>query len=208
MGRFKSTSERARRAHWRDPLFYWRGAVSPSGAWQGSWIASEAGLPSDDAFSASTNTFQLQSAIPLAPPAPGGQSTDFTGSYLLDNGDGPNSYSDFEHSIHWTSALVAGVSPSFLESRFATLVEYHQWLKTQQAESWCLVTASGNSEFGRFISAGRLEFAQAPARPTLKFARRYVANKDPRTKRTAAELVEECIHAEEPYSPWTVLRCE
>ena len=44
---------------WRVPIFYWRGTLTDK-TWQGTWVASEFGLPSDDDFKASENTFKLE----------------------------------------------------------------------------------------------------------------------------------------------------
>ena len=51
--------KRAPAADWRTPVFYWRGKVVGN-AWQGTWVASTDGLPSDAEFAKSPNTFKLK----------------------------------------------------------------------------------------------------------------------------------------------------
>ena len=92
---------------WRVPIFYWRGTLTGK-TWQGTWVASEFGLPSDDDFKASENTFKLECSEMLSLVAAGAHNSTknweaegakFTGSYKLDNGDGLEDTEDIEHLI-------------------------------------------------------------------------------------------------------------
>ena len=179
----KSSSSTAARqkkapaADWRQSAFYWRGAVSGT-TWEGTWVASEVGLPSDADFAASTNTFKLECSTNLSrvhnPPA-GGQAGGgkFTGSYKLDNGDGPADYSDLEHEIF------AYNGPP----------DHHP-----AVHSWAVVGACGDTEFGRFVSLGVLD-GKAPGEcrgndtyTRLTLVRRYIADDDPRNGMSAEEV--------------------
>ena len=170
---------------WRHPLFYWRGALSIDDtalSWKGTWVASGDGLPSDADFVASANTFEV-----TAPPVDGlgetrflplfaERSFEFTGgSYLLDNGDGPAPYSDVQHKC-------------LVYSRGDGLV----------------VGACGDTEFGRFVSLGRIvESTDGGNRLTL--ARRYVADSDARAKWTDPLAVVEASFSAPADAPWTAL---
>jgi hypothetical protein len=89
---------------WKSTIFYWRGKLRLHPAdrkisWKGAWVGSTKGLPSDELFNSSENTFDLSANLPkrlllvtlssvaseFKPPA--GISAKFTGSYLLDQGE-------------------------------------------------------------------------------------------------------------------------
>ena len=95
--------KKAKKPDWRMPLFYWRGQWS-KGTWQGSWVASEDGLPSDADFQESTSTFKLSAEK-------GELAGKLAGSYKLDNGDGPADYSDIEHIVHATPVTSKAGTP-------------------------------------------------------------------------------------------------
>ena len=173
--------KKAPAADWRQPVFYWRGTISGS-KWEGTWVASEAGLPSDADFAASTNAFKLVCSTPvfesvgsLQSPGLGGNggSGTFTGSYKLDNGEGPADYSDLEHEIS-----VNNGPPS-----------HHPAL-----HSWAVVGACGDTEFGRFVSLGVLDGEVSGGVPgddtysRLTLVRRYIAEDDPRNGMSAKEV--------------------
>ena len=202
--------KKAPAADWRQPVFYWRGTISGS-KWEGTWVASEAGLPSDADFAASTNAFKLVCSTPvfesvgsLQSPGLGGNggSGTFTGSYKLDNGEGPADYSDLEHEIS-----VNNGPPS-----------HHP-----AVHSWAVVGACGDTEFGRFVSLGVLDGTGEPHTLTgpggfpntgstysrLTLARRYIAEDDPRNGMSAKQVVDRLasLGMEEwaMNAPWLVL---
>lgn len=156
-------------ADWRDQLYFWHGTVHTEDhgetTWQGTWIASDSGLPSMAEFSASENEFKLTSndflardEVGLEEMCPFGRSGYFTGTYKLDNdGSGFRDYSDDVHRICFKD----------------------------HTASWSLVAARGSCTFGEFISAGRLVFPQGNTPATLTLARRYLTEDDPRTKLSA-----------------------
>ena len=128
---------------WKATMYYWRGELSFDGGkkmltWKGAWVGSTRGLPSDQEFAASPNAFTLTSAkikggvslsataAELEPAA--GLKSKFTGSYQLDQGDGLETFSDKTHMFKISAAPDGSV----------------------------LVAARGTTEFGAFVSAGRL----------------------------------------------------
>ena len=157
---------------WRTPLFYWRGAVVGT-KWSGTWVASADGLPSDADFEASTNTFELECSAALPRLASADRAT-FAGSYKLDNGDGLADHSDYEQRLH----AVDGPGG------------HHPMGECGTATCWAVVAATGNTEFGRFVSLGRLDGATTyeDGYTRLTLARRYIEDDDPRVRESAPEL--------------------
>ena len=168
---------------WRVPIFYWRGTLTGK-TWQGTWVASEFGLPSDDDFKASENTFKLECSEMLSLVAAGSHNSTknweaegakFTGSYKLDNGDGLEDTEDIEHLI-W--AVKGPPSHHPLGNIF----------------DWATVGACGDTPFGRFVSLGRLDKKEAlPDNPSMQYtrltlARRYIDDADPRKKMSARDV--------------------
>jgi uncharacterized cupin superfamily protein len=173
---------------WKATLFYWRGGLQLHPAtkklsWRGAWVGSTKGLPSEASFSSSENTFELSANLPkkmlmptlssvateFAPKA--GISARFTGSYLLDQGDGngPQKYSD--------------ISQSFLIFVRGTGVQ---------------VAAKGTTEFGSFVSAGKLSpgdqkqsDSAGEAGVQLTLVRRYLDDGDARSKWSAKKAADE-----------------
>jgi hypothetical protein len=160
---------------WKATMYYWRGELSFDGGkkmltWKGAWVGSTRGLPSDQEFAASPNAFTLTSAkikggvslsataAELEPAA--GLKSKFTGSYQLDQGDGLETFSDKTHMFKISTAPDGSV----------------------------LVAARGTTEFGAFVSAGRLESGGSTG-VQLTLARRYVDDADPRKKWTTADRV-------------------
>ena len=179
----KRQKKKAPAADWRTPLFYWRGIVSQTAsgedAWQGTWVASAEGLPCDAEFSASQNAFKLLSSEPLGMLAMTEETCSLSGSYKLDNGDGPEDHSDVTHRIRVLDSGVVG--------------------------------ARGTTEFGEFVSLGRLE--QGAEGLSLTLARRYIDDDDPRCSMSAAQVAErldeagpDSKHVEAPWCalPWKV----
>ena len=161
---------------WRGPLFYWRGTVAGT-TWEGRWVASDAGLPSEEEFATSENTFKLECSADLAtlgslrvresmkeeePPQ------FVSGSYKLDNGEGLADYSDLEHKL-WAVDGPPSHHPSTHE--------------------WAAVGACGDTEFGRFVSLGRLDKPSEGRYTRLTLARRYIDEKDPRTAMGPSDVV-------------------
>jgi len=189
--------KRAPTSDWRQPVFYWRGTVSGS-TWEGSWVASDAGLPSDADFAASTNTFKLFCSTTLSRVHASAGEQDgggtFTGSYKLDNGDGPADYSDVEHDIY----------------AFNGPPDHHP-----ACHSWAVVGACGDTEFGRFVSLGVLDGktpGEVPGNDTysrLTLVRRYIADDDPRKGMSAQQIARRVASCgEEEWAmnaPWLVL---
>jgi hypothetical protein len=160
---------------WKATMYYWRGELSFDGGkkmltWKGAWVGSTRGLPSDQEFAASPNAFTLTSAkikggvslsataAELEPAA--GLKSKFTGSYQLDQGDGLETFTDKTHMFKISAAPDGSV----------------------------LVAARGTTEFGAFVSAGRLESGGSTG-VQLTLARRYVDDADPRKKWTTADRV-------------------
>lgn len=183
----ESTSEKKRTTHnqdpnsWREVLYFWHGTLSTDESsgetiWEGTWIASEDGLPSTAEFDTSENTFRLTSSafyvrdgVPLEARCPFGRSGHFAGYFLLDGKD----CSDIEHRLVFKDQLVA---------------------------------ARGTAFFGEFISAGRLVFPQGSASAYLTLARRYLTEDDLRVKLTAwAALLQIEENMERRDSPWNHL---
>ena len=171
-------------ADWRTPVFYWRGSVTGS-TWEGTWVASLDGLPADADFASSANTFKLECSCPLATVYEHcEEEVSFTGSYKLDNGDGPEDFSDLEHTINaWEGP------PS-----------HHP-----ACHNWANVGAVGNTPFGRFVSLGRLDRPPNPDGTNsggqsiggiytrLTLARRYIAEDDPRNGMSAEDVCRRVI---------------
>ena len=161
---------------WRQPVFYWRGAVTGA-VWEGTWVASTDGLPSDADFKDSANTFRLECGKPLSTLAKArgeDRAAAFAGgTYKLDNGEGLGDYSDLEHKIF----AFNGPPP------------HHP-----SCSSWAVVGACGDTEFGRFVSLGRLDekaSGEVPGDDTygrLTLARRYLAEDDPRAAMSAYDV--------------------
>ena len=96
---------------WRAPLFFWHGKVTTDidtevTTWQGTWLASEDGLPSAADFKTAENTFKLTSCdflprdgVRLEDVCPFGRSGYWGGTFTLDKGDGFKDVSDIEHRI-------------------------------------------------------------------------------------------------------------
>ena len=176
----KQKAARTPAADWRAPLFFWRGKVVGN-TWEGTWVASTEGLPSDTEFAASPNTFKLTCSDPLPDVYKKGRTdgkpdlATFTGTYKLDNGDGLADYEDIEHQM-W-----AHNGPP----------EHHPG-----GDEWAVVGACGNTEFGRFVSLGRLDERTAEGVPgddrytRLTLARRYIADNDKRAKLSAFDVAD------------------
>lgn len=166
-----SSSGKARKARkpapdWRETLFYWRGKITDELHWSGTWCAGTDvdGLPSDADFGASLNSFSLVANEPigmllLIEDAQEGAFV--SGTYKLDNGGGLADYADLSHNIH--------VDGPFGEPE------------------WCIVGARGSTEFGEFVSLGRLDRSDDGGH-MLTLARRYISASDPRCKMTAAQI--------------------
>ena len=182
---------------WKTPLFYWRGAIDGD-TWSGTWVASADGLPSDADFAASENTFTLKCSVATLPKADrdGGS---FTGSYKLDQGDGLEDFSDLSHDIFAISGP-GGHHP---------LGECNK--------DWAVVGATGNTEFGRFVSLGRLDGPPLATDSSvsidrtytrLTLARRYVDDDDPRLRLSAEQLADRVVWGADEWAisaPWIAL---
>eukprot|EP00966_Prymnesium_polylepis_P110215 2550276-Prymnesium_polylepis.1 len=151
-GKGSSAARKRPKSDWRTPLFYWRGELDGK-RWIGSWfvsgrsnlraflkspVASADGLPSDEEFASSANSFELEcsKALGFLPTNSSDGNATFSGKYKLDNGDGPQDYSDIDHQIWVVDGPPSGAMGD---------------------SAWGLAGACGNTEFGRFVSLGKLE---------------------------------------------------
>lgn len=104
----------------------------------------------------------------------------WTGSYLLDNGDGLEEHSDtFHSSFLFKNTISASPVNSILEDLDCCR---------------CLCIATGDTEFGEFVSKGIFQQEESNkvtgVRRTLTLARRYLPTKgDVRKKLTVPELI-------------------
>jgi len=154
-------------ADWRNTLYFMHGEVSTNETgdvtiWEGTWVASEGGLPSLQAFEESGDSFRLTSSdflgagVPLEIRCPFGRSGEFKGTYVPETG---SKFYDYEHNL-----VVMDHSPTC-----------------------SLVAERGSSTIGNYVSVGRLTFREGKNPPvaTLTLARRYIDAEDPRGKTTA-----------------------
>ena len=160
---------------WRVELRHWTGFIGQedvASQWKGAWLAK------DGAFKTAlvtsrwvTHSFNLTVAdVDTLLDQRTEYTGSITGSYKLDNGDGPQDYSDVEHQIHaWPV-----VANPFMER-------------------WKLVGARGKDELGEFISIGALLLPSEYCSGFMLFlSRRYISDDDPRTKLTAKEVMQRC----------------
>ena len=177
---------------WRDTLFCWRGVLSATEGgggkervmWSGTWVGSEDGeLPTQDQFEQSKNKFQLSAEAALA--AVAGSEVVWKGWYKLDNGDGLDNVEDWSHACAFGEPAAAAV-PSETEAASAGDAD---------AVGSCVVAAKGTTEFGQFISRGRL------VDDTLVLCRRYVDDKDARLKEELPMAVE-AARRDHAAAPW------
>lgn len=174
---------------WKATMYYWRGTLSFAAetlTWKGAWVGSRAGLPPDSEFASSPNEFTLtapakvKGGVTLAATAaelkPAAIKGKFVGKYLLDQGDGLENFQDKAHMFKISSCEDGSV----------------------------MVCARGTTEFGAFVSAGKLESASGGAME-LTLARRYVDDADPRKKWTTADKVADQLLAAPGAAgaPWT-----
>jgi len=141
--------------------------------WQGTWLASDKGLPSLAAFRASKNEFSLSTpdfhatGVPLEVRSPIGRSATFTGRYTLSEADADEDDDESgEEPKQW-------------------FTDYEHRIVVMDHSSDCsLVAERGTSKAGEYLSFGRLLFAGASGddsgEPTLTVARRYLASDDAR----------------------------
>jgi hypothetical protein len=151
---------------WRSTVFYWRGRIEPlTLEWEGVWVGSDSGTPSQPQFAESVNIFKTTLILDLDEKKTehlrlddiaccSGRFTECT--YLLDQGEGHESFSDLSQNV------------SFSE------------VKDESGDRYSVVCACGDTEFGRFVSAGRAT-EDGEGHLTLLLARRYVRDQDPRS---------------------------
>ncbi len=182
-----SPSKKGRAADWRTPIFYWRGVIEDEWVWSGTWVVSDSGLPELEDFEKSANTFRLTCSEMFGMLPMTEEVATFTGSYKLDNGAGLQDVKDFQHRIK--------------------VVESDQ-LDAMGLAKWCVVGARGTTEFGEFVSLGRLD-RDFQGGVTLTLARRYIADDDPRCKMGVDEVVGRVVENGPDHShsefPWTAL---
>lgn len=179
----KRKAKKAPAPDWRTPVFYWRGKVDGH-TWEGTWVASTEGLPTNEEFEASENSFKLKcsgisehDSRDLGDLYWDGKDHEseslgqLTGTYKLDNGEGPADYSDRKQEI-WAYNGPPSHHPS--------------------STPWAVVGACGDTEFGRFVSLGRLDQKEEPGLDEpytrLTLARRYIADDDPRKSMSARDV--------------------
>jgi hypothetical protein len=160
---------------WKKTLFVWRGMLTEKQSedimklnWTGTWVGTQDVVhkfPSAEEFQEASTTFELSvvgnfdmncfkivpsEAASLAPRS--NMECTWIGSYLLDNGSGLETFRDLQHKC-MLSEDPAGTS------------------------AW-IVSARGTTEFGPFLSKGRLENVLGVW--VLTLARRYVSDSDTR----------------------------
>lgn len=161
MSKRKAVSE----SDWRNTIFYWRGILLREGTWTGAWVGSAIGVPLGQEYAASINQFKLTLTLPGEGAgdtldAIAGKAGTFAGSYLLDQGDGLESFSDLWQNVAFSSIVI------------------------EESGRFAVVAACGNTDFDKFVSAGRL--TERDGQINLLLARRYVRNQDPRSAFTDA----------------------
>jgi len=169
---------------WRSTVFCWQGVLLREEGdellWRGVWVGSDLPtLPSPEALAGSQNSFVLKLNLvePSRQLAPvnlselAGKSGSFRGSYKLDQGDGLGlqSFQDVEHLVFFSD------------------------LQSDAEGGYLIVGACGNTEFGRFVSHGRVTLAPGTdeGQVVLTLARRYLRDADPRAAcKTASAALE------------------
>jgi hypothetical protein len=193
---------------WRRTLFAWHGVLhtdepGASLTWKGAWVPLESSqsMCEPSHFATSENKFDLTSTLAArhecshdldsAKTWQAGPSGEWHGWYLLDQDDGagPKRYEDTEHKFGlYTIPVEVGSAE-------------------HEAERVSVCVATGNTEFGRFVSLGRA--VGTGERAVLTLCRRYVADDDARAKlRTVAAVVEFLTPStlrEASAHPWTLL---
>eukprot|EP00937_MAST-01D_sp_MAST-1D-sp2_P005875 g5875.t1 len=178
---------------WQETLFCWRGSVEISAepravVWSGAWVGSAGELPSESAFAASENKFELRASLgdgdAVATPyeALCGRSVAWSGSYLLDNGDGAERFRDHKHAAFFGGEAARGAGD-----------------EASHAGPALAVVARGETEFGSFVSRGVLQQAGTAGVCTLILCRRYVRDRDARLKLSLADLLGDCIGDPAPW---------
>lgn len=131
-------------------------------------MSSEEGLPSLEDFAASTNTFRLMTrdfldcGVKLEELSPIGRSGKFAGTYVMSSDGLTRKYQDIAHRM----------------------------VVMDHASTCSLVAERGTSEFGEFVSLGRLVFARDGKSPALMtLARQYVVDGDPRASQSPWQAV-------------------
>jgi hypothetical protein len=199
---------------WKATLFYWRGELRLDAekrqlVWGGTWVGSTGRLPSDEEFASSPNTFALTAALGKRGELPTFATTELSWPKL--GGAAAAPYEDMP-SIHRGTGdpvviearnfLAAGIKGSFkgsylldqgdgagLESYRDKAQSFH--IYDHQDTQVVTVAATGNTEFGRFVSAGVLAFPFDEGKPLmLTLVRRYLESDDPRAKWTTKKVVE------------------
>ena len=143
---------------WKRVLFVWRGIIDEEMNWKGAWCSTDDPIdefPSEEDFKDSENTFSLgktEANNKIDEEIHGDlkySSSYFdNGSYLLDQGDGHESYKDTSH--HYI--LIENITDDTIINK--------------------IVIAYGNTEFGKFVSKGII------VNNTLTLARRYLSKGD------------------------------
>jgi hypothetical protein len=188
---------------WKLPLFYWKGTLerrdnkaSPL-LWKGSWVSglSEDGIPSDGMYEATkdSNSFNVCGKLDMRKKDEqdscfldylAGRSGEFNkGGYFLDQGDGngPTQVKDSSHKFLF--------SPS---------------VRRNEGDNDALfITASGKTEFGKFISFGYVHILEESGRSELVLARRYIDDDD--SRKTFVRKLSQITTNSSPYDKnfWT-----
>jgi hypothetical protein len=151
---------------WRQNLFYLHGDVYTDGdetVWEGTWLASEESLPSARQFAEAPDSFKLTTrdflgtGIFLEEHSPIGRSGKFSGLYKVNYGE--RKYSDIDHRM----------------------------VVMDHTAAIALVAERGTSEYGEYVSLGRLIFPKDGLPATITLARRYIPDDDPRARQSPWE---------------------
>lgn len=140
------------------PIFYWKG-VCDMIDWKGTWVASTDGLPSDDAFEASVNSFKVK----------------FSDDPFVQFED------DSRELIGWFQ-VDGKECVGYDKIAFAHYPNDHPFACKEDPEQGrpCvshsrIIGGQGCNEFGMFKSLGRMDVHDFGGNATLTIARRYVS---------------------------------
>jgi hypothetical protein len=158
---------------WRAPLFYWRGSTRQGTGGSGTWTGT---------WVASEGGLPGSAAFEAAP-----TTFDLTSSRpLISLGD------------VGSAEFICG---SYQLDQGDGLAKFSDVSHVCHLAADGVVGACGNTEFGKFISLGKLVARESHGELTL--ARRYITDNDPRAKLSAEQVALLAASASEREEPWT-----
>ena len=158
---------------WRAPLFYWRGATRQDAGASGTWTGTW--VASEDGLPGSADFDAAPTTFNLTSSRPLTSLGDAGGAEFISGSyklDQGDGLADFSDLSHRVHLSAQGV-----------------------------VGACGSTEFGKFISLGKLIAHGTHGELTL--ARRYIADNDPRAKLSAEQVALLAASPSEREEPWT-----